>query len=53
MYAHGVDLNRNYDIKFNELSKGASSDPCDLEYRGPYAFSEPETRAMRDLVLYN
>lgn len=53
MYGNGVDLNRNYDIKFDDMIKGASADECNLEYRGPSAFSEPETRAIRDLVIYN
>ena len=47
----GVDLNRNYEIKFSSMEGGASSDPCNLEYRGKSAFSEPETRAIRDTVL--
>lgn len=29
---------------------GSSEDPCNQKYRGPEAFSEPETRAMRDFV---
>jgi len=44
----GVDLNRNYDFYWSE---GGSSDPSSEFYRGPYAFSEPETRAIRDLAL--
>jgi hypothetical protein len=44
----GVDLNRNYDYKWGTV--GASSDPCNLTYRGMAGFSEPETRAIRDLV---
>lgn len=44
----GIDLNRNYDHKWGTI--GASSDPCHLTYRGPAAFSEPETQAIRDLV---
>ena len=48
-YADGVDLNRNYDIKF-DFPVGASREECSDDYRGPKAFSEPETRAMRDLL---
>jgi carboxypeptidase T len=44
----GVDLNRNYDFRFG--GGGASSDPRDDTYHGPSAFSEPETRAIRDFV---
>ncbi|XP_023315913.1 carboxypeptidase B-like [Trichogramma pretiosum] len=45
----GVDANRNFD--FNWLGAGTSSVPCSNTYAGPYAFSEPETRALRDFVL--
>ncbi|KAH7648218.1 hypothetical protein FG379_000142 [Cryptosporidium bovis] len=44
----GVDINRNYDFMFdnNQTSK------CDpQEYPGEYPFSEPETRAIRDLTI--
>jgi carboxypeptidase T len=44
----GVDLNRNWDVAFGA---GASSPACHAEnYPGPGAFSEPETRAVRDLA---
>lgn len=44
----GVDLNRNFDFRwFN----GGSSDPSDSRFRGPAAFSENETQAIRDLYL--
>lgn len=46
----GVDLNRNYDIKFNEVKGGASNDPCDETYQGKHAFSEPETISMKNLI---
>lgn len=46
----GVDLNRNYDFNW-EL--GGSSNPGDEYYRGPYPFSENETRIIRDLTLTN
>jgi hypothetical protein len=44
--AHGVDVNRNFD---REWTSG-SSDPSADEYRGKRAFSEPETRIVRDLI---
>ncbi len=44
----GVDLNRNYDWNWTEAG---SSNPADWTYRGPWAFSESETRAKRDLAL--
>lgn len=45
----GVDANRNFDVDFNTV--GVSSDPCSQTYPGVEAFSEPETRANRDVVL--
>lgn len=45
----GVDLNRNFDFHFKET--GSSDDPCSEIYQGTGAFSEPETRAIRDAVL--
>lgn len=44
----GVDLNRNY--KFNFLF-GGSANINSWTYRGPFGFSESETRAKRDLTL--
>lgn len=44
----GVDLNRNYAWGWG--GGGASPDPEDDTYRGPSAFSEPESRAVRDFV---
>ena len=43
----GVDLNRNYPVAWED----AVSDPSSSVYRGPAPFSEPETQAIRDLVL--
>ncbi|VDK43396.1 unnamed protein product, partial [Anisakis simplex] len=45
----GVDLNRNFAFRFAEI--GSSSSPCSEIYHGNYAFSEPESRAIRDAVL--
>jgi len=47
----GVDLNRNYDYKWGFDNVGSSGDPSSDVYRGPSAFSEPESRAVRDLFL--
>ncbi|KAJ1605626.1 carboxypeptidase [Cryptosporidium canis] len=44
----GVDINRNYDYGFDN-SLISKCDP--QEYSGEYPFSEPETRAIRDLVV--
>lgn len=44
----GVDLNRNFD----DLWKRQSPTPKSfMGYKGPSAFSEPESRAVRDFVL--
>jgi len=45
----GVDLNRNYDSHWGEA--GDSGDPGDDTYRGPAAFSEPESQAIRKFFL--
>ncbi len=50
IYNGGVDLNRNYDFKFGSDDLGSSSDPCEEDYRGEFAFSEPETDSIRKLV---
>ena len=47
----GVDPNRNYGYMWGTLDIPTSSHvPSDETYVGPRAFSEPETRAVRDLV---
>lgn len=45
----GVDLNRNLDAAFGTI--GSSKDPCSDSYQGPDAFSEPETRTLRDHIM--
>nr|XP_050029803.1 zinc carboxypeptidase-like isoform X2 [Dermacentor andersoni] len=45
----GADANRNFDIGgFCRIR--ASSNPCQDTYCGDYAFSEPESRAVRDAL---
>jgi len=47
----GVDPNRNYGYMWGILNVNTSSHvPSDETYVGPRAFSEPETRAVRNLV---
>lgn len=48
--SYGVDLNRNYGYRWG-CCGGSSSVPSHETYRGPAAFSEPETQAVRDFVL--
>ncbi len=45
----GVDLNRNYDFLWSS-GIGTSSNSCSLIYKGPNAFSEPETRNVRWMI---
>ena len=48
--ARGVDLNVNFDAKFGQGRQNVFS-PAPENYVGEYPFSEPETRALRDLTL--
>lgn len=45
---YGVDLNRNYGYGWG--GGGASTSPSSDTYRGPSAFSEPETQAIKNYV---
>jgi hypothetical protein len=47
--AVGTDLNRNFDYRWR-CCFGSSGTKSNLMYRGPSAFSAPETRAFRDYV---
>jgi len=46
--ANGVDLNRNFKYKWSEAG---STNPSDMHYRGEYALSEPESKALHDFFL--
>lgn len=48
MTISGVDLNRNYGYHYGETRDDLN--PCSETYRGPTSFSEPETRAIRNLI---
>ena len=48
--SYGVDPNRNYGFRWGYDDEGSSPDPFSYVYRGPGSFSEPETRAVRDLI---
>jgi len=49
--SYGVDPNRNYGYMWGTLNVDTSSHTPSAEtYVGPKAFSEPETRVVRDLV---
>ncbi len=45
----GVDINRNWGYQWGGV--GASDNPGAGNYHGPHSFSEPETRALRDLFI--
>jgi carboxypeptidase T len=47
--AVGTDLNRNWGYRWG-CCGGSSGSPSSSTYRGPSAFSAPETRAVRDFV---
>lgn len=46
---HGVDINRNYDYKWNGC-RGSSASTWAQDYRGTSAASEPETQALMGLA---
>jgi hypothetical protein len=48
--SYGVDLNRNYSYKWGYDDRGSSPIPSSSTYRGPAAFSEPETTALRGIM---
>ncbi len=48
---YGVDLNRNYSYMWGYDNSGSSGNPGSDTYRGPSAFSEPETTAVRNLMI--
>ncbi|MEK6702628.1 MAG: M14 family metallopeptidase [Planctomycetota bacterium] len=46
----GIDLNRNFSVGWGG-NDGSSPSTGSETYRGPSAFSEPETRVVRDMML--
>ena len=47
----GVDLNRNYGYQWGLDDLGSSPDSTSATFRGHEAFSEPETRALRNFCI--
>jgi hypothetical protein len=47
----GVDGNRNFAEHWNYDDEGSGTITSDETYRGPSPFSEPETQAIRDLLI--
>ncbi len=50
-YYQGVDLNRNYSFQWGYDNIGSSPQVWSETYRGETPFSEPETQAIRDLMV--
>jgi murein tripeptide amidase MpaA len=50
-YIFGVDLNRNYGYQWGYDDQGSSPHAYQEDYRGSAPFSEPETSAIRELML--
>jgi hypothetical protein len=48
---YGVDTNRNWGYKWGYDNNGSSPNPSSETYRGPYAFSEPETQACSTFAM--
>lgn len=46
----GVDLNRNFDVVWGVTQGQTSCQQCSDVYCGPQAFSEPETRNIRNVL---
>ena len=46
----GVDPNRNFPTKWGYDNEGSSPEPASETYRGPAPSSEPETRALDELM---
>ena len=50
----GVDLNRNFDIKFGfgfGFGENTIKDPCGNNYCGPKPFSESESKSVSDFII--
>jgi murein tripeptide amidase MpaA len=43
---YGIDLNRNFNFRWNSVAGGSSGDPCESTYRGPSSMSESEARNL-------
>uniref|UniRef100_A0A915EMU1 Peptidase M14 carboxypeptidase A domain-containing protein n=1 Tax=Ditylenchus dipsaci TaxID=166011 RepID=A0A915EMU1_9BILA len=50
-HCYGADANRNFDFDFNGI--GSSELPCSDTFSGPFAFSEPESKAVADFLEAN
>jgi len=48
--SYGVDVNRNYGYMWGMDNNGSSPSPSSETFRGPSAFSEPETQNIKQFV---
>lgn len=48
-FCTGTDLNRNFNYHWGEV--GASTNSCSETYRGNSAFSEVESKVLRDVMM--
>lgn len=48
---YGIDINRNWGTGWDANDRGASRDPCGIDYRGEAAFDTPECQGLNDFVL--
>ncbi|MDC7998173.1 M14 family zinc carboxypeptidase [Gilvibacter sediminis] len=51
--SRGVDLNRNFDYFWGTAGSGSSGTPSSDSYRGTSPWSEPESRILRDFMLWD
>mmetsp|Transcript_29327 Transcript_29327/g.44184 ORF Transcript_29327/g.44184 Transcript_29327/m.44184 type:complete len:140 (+) Transcript_29327:1291-1710(+) len=49
----GVDLNRNYGVDWEKENIKNKTELCGDYWPGDHAFSEPETRSLRDFIAAN
>lgn len=47
----GVDINRNFGVRWGHNNIGSSNSTSSEIYRGPGAYSEPETQVQRDAII--
>ncbi len=47
-----MDVNRNFDFMWGDLSGDTSDDPCAATYHGPSPESESETQAVSIRIVF-
>ncbi|GAB0094436.1 zinc carboxypeptidase-like [Sergentomyia squamirostris] len=51
LICNGVDPNRNWDVFWEKGGIGSSANMCEINFAGPTAFSEVETKALSEYIL--